>query len=136
MWILKKYTKKLEKRYKKDEIGRAQLNFACDAGLIARLKLLARYLETPIYPLTEHLLELGMSDIAATIRDSALTELLQRHLLQEHLLVSKLNPLSMVVSQRAKRINNTFNLLELIEHEAGNPEAVEQIIAQMLKEAS
>ena len=67
MWIFRKYKKKLEKQYKKDEINRTQLNFTCDVGLIARLKLLANHLDTPFYPLAEHILELGMSEIAVKI---------------------------------------------------------------------
>ena len=87
MWILKKYKKKLEKQFKREQLNRCQLNFTCDTSLIARLKLLATYLETPFYPLAEHALELGMDEIAVRIKDKALTEGLQRHILKEHLLV-------------------------------------------------
>ena len=132
--MFEKYRKKLEKRYKKDNINRAQLNFTCDVGLIARLKLLATYLETPFYPLAEHVLELGISEIAVKIQDSALTELLQRHILKEHLLVAHLDSVDRHVSERARRIDNALKFLKLIEHKAGNPEAVEQIISRILKE--
>lgn len=135
MWIVKKYRKTLEKRYKKDEINRAQLNFTCDVGLIARLKLLANYLDTPFYPLAEHVLELGISEIAVKIKDSALTELLQRHLLEEHLLVGHLNPVDRHVSERAIRIDNALKFLKLVEHKADNLEAVEKIIDRTLKES-
>ncbi|MFC1907197.1 hypothetical protein ACFLW8_03830 [Chloroflexota bacterium] len=126
--LLSKYKKKLEKRFKNDKVGRKQLNFACDAGLIARLKLLAKVLDTPLYPLAEHIMELGMSEVAVMTQDTALTEILQRHLLEEHLLVGQLNPIERHVSDRAKRISNTLKLLELIESKAGSPEAVGQII--------
>ena len=133
--MFKKYKKKLEKLFKREEIGRKQLNFTCDFGIIERLKLLTRYLDTPFYPLAEHVLELGMSDIAATIRDSALIELLQRHLLREHLLVGELKPTDRHVSARARRISSALKFLELIESKTGSVEAVEQIIDRMLKEA-
>ena len=135
MWILKKYKKKLEKRSKKEEINRAQLNFACDVGLIARLKLLATYLETPFYPLAEHVVELGISEIAVSIQDKALTEGLQRHLLEEHLLVGQLNPVDRHVSERARRIDNALKFLKLIEYKAGSVEAVEKIIDRLLTKA-
>ena len=135
MWILKKYKKKLEKQFKREQVNRCQLNFTCDVGLIARLKLLAKYLDTPFYPLAEHVMELGLSEIAVNIQDSTLTELLQRHLLQEHLLVAHLDPIDRHVSKRARRIDSALKFLELIEHKAGSIEAVEQIIDRMLKEA-
>ena len=91
MRIFKKYRKKLEKQYQKDRVTRCQLNFTCDISLIARLKLLAMYLHSPFYPLAEHALELGISEIRVKIQDSALTEALQRHLLKEHLSVKDLS---------------------------------------------
>jgi hypothetical protein len=133
--MFKKYKKKLEKLFKREEIGRKQLNFACDVGLITRLKLLATYLETPFYPLAEHILELGMSEVAVISSDSTLTENLQRHLLKEHLLVGQLNPVDGHVSERARRIDNALRFLKLVEYKAGSVEAVEQIIDRMLKEA-
>ena len=135
MWILKKYKKKLEKQFKREQVNRCQLNFTCDVSLITRLKLLAKYLDTPFYPLAEHVLELGMSEIAATIQDRALTEGLQRHILKEHLLVGQLNPVDRHASERARRIDNAFKFLKLIEHKAGSLEAVEEIIVRILKEA-
>ena len=135
MWFIRKYKKKLEKRFKKGEINRVQLNFACDVGLTARLKLLATFLDTPLYPLAEHVLELGMSEVAMSLSDASLTEILQRHLLKEHLLVGQLNPLDRHVSDRAKRIDSALNFLRLVEAKAGSAEAVEQIIDRMLKEA-
>ena len=133
--MFKKYKKKLEKLFKREEIGRKQLNFACDVSLIARLKLLARYLDTPFYPLAEHVMELGISEITVNIQDRALTELLQRHLLKEYLLVGQLNPVDRHVSERARRIDNALKFLKLIEYKAGSVEAVEQIIERILKEA-
>ncbi len=135
MWIFRKYKKKLEKRFKKGEINRAQLNVACDVGIIARLKLLATFLDTPLYPLAEHVLELGMSEVAVSLSDASLTEIMQRHLLKEHLLVGQLNPLDRHVSDRAKRIDSAMNFLRLVEAQAGSVEAIKEIIARILKEA-
>jgi len=115
--------------------SRKQLNFSCDVGLIAKLKLLADYLDTPIYPLAEHVLELGMSDIAISVQDKTLTEGLKRHILKEHLLVRQLNPVNRHVSERARRIDNALNFLKLIEDKKGSVEAVQQIINQLLEEA-
>ncbi|MFC1971748.1 hypothetical protein ACFLV0_07520 [Chloroflexota bacterium] len=135
MWILKKYKKKLEKQFKREQFTRCQLNFTCDVGLIAHLKLLAMYLETPFYPLAEHVLELGISEIGISIQDKALTELLQRHLLKEHLLVGQLNPVDRSISERAKRIDNALKFLKFIEQKAGSVEAVEHIIERFAREA-
>jgi hypothetical protein len=134
MWM-RKYRKKLEKRFKNGEIGRRQLNFTCDVGLIARLRLLAKYLHTPFYLLAEHALELGLSEIRVKIQDSALTEILQRHLLNEHLSVKDLSRVERYISDRAKRIDNALKLLEVIESRAGGPEVVGKIIDRILKES-
>ena len=133
--MFKKYKKKLGKLFGKEEIGRKQLNFACDVGLIERFKLLATYLDTPFYPLAEHVLELGISDIAVELSDSTLTENLQRHLLKEHLLVGQLNPVDRHVSERARRIDNALRFLDLVEYKAGSVEAVKKIIGRIMKEA-
>jgi hypothetical protein len=49
----------------------------------------------------------------------------------EHLLVRQLKPVERHISNRAKRINNTLKLLDLIESEAGSPEAVGQLIEKL-----
>ena len=76
-----------------------------------------------------------ISEIAVKLQDSTLTELLQRHLLQEHLLVGQVNPVDRSVSERARRIDNALKFLKLVEYKAGSVEAVEQIIDRILKEA-
>jgi hypothetical protein len=133
--MFKQYKKKLEKLFKREKIVRKQLNFACDVGLITRLKLLSTYLETPFYPLAEHILQLGISEIAVRLQDKTLTEIIQRHLLEEHLLVGQLNPVDRHVSERARRIDNALKFLKLVEDKAGSIEAVEKIIDRILKEA-
>ena len=134
MLIFSRYKSRLEKRYKKDKIGRVQLNFTCDVTLITRLKLLAKYLDTPCYPLAEHCLELGIGEIAVKAKDKALIEVLQRHLLKEHLLVKDLSAIETHVSERARRVNNALKFLKLIEPKAGNPDTIEQIVDHMRKE--
>jgi hypothetical protein len=133
--MFKEYKKKLEKLFKREEIGRKQLNFACDVRLITRLKLLATYLETPFYPLAEHILQLGMAEVLTCAQDEALKVNLQHHLIQQHLLVGQLDPVESLVSERAGRIDNALKFLKLVEQKAGSVEAVEQIIGRILKEA-
>ena len=111
-----------------------QLNFVCDAGLIARLKLLARYLESPTYPLAEHVIELGMSEVAAMLIDDALKERLQRHLMQEHLLIDALDPEDRSTSVRAERIHDALRLLELIELKGGGHDVVVASIERLMSE--
>lgn len=65
MHMIKRYKKKLEKLFTGEELHRKQLNFTCDIQLITRLKLLSVYLNTPLYPLLEHVIELGINDIAS-----------------------------------------------------------------------
>ena len=131
--MFRKYKKKLEKLFKREEIGRKQLNFACDINLIARLKLLASYLDIPLYPLAEHVLELGISEITVIVKDKALTESLQRHLLEDHLLVGRLNPADKHTSDRATRIENALNFLNLIESKSGNLEDTKRVCTIAIK---
>lgn len=51
-----------------------------------RLKILARFLETPLYPLTEHVIEVGIANLKGEIEDKTLRQLLKRHIIQQHLL--------------------------------------------------
>jgi len=100
--------------------NRVQLDFACDVRLVARLKLLARYLDTPCYLLAEHALEVGLGEVRASIEDRALTELLQRHLLERHLLVGELGPVPTATSARAARIERAMELLDLVDRQGGS----------------
>lgn len=131
---IKRYKKRLEKRFTQ-QIGRKQLNVMCDNRLILQLKALASYLEIPIYPLCEHVLQLGLAEVLTGIEDEALKENLERHLLQDHLLVKELQAMDETTSRRALRLRNTMKLLDLIELKAGSPEAVREIIARLVEEA-
>ena len=128
---LKRYKKRLERRFTQQN-GRTQLNFMCDNKLVLGLKALARHLEIPIYPLAEHILQLGMAEVLTSIEDEALMENLQRHLLQEHLFVKDLKTSSELISRRALRLQNAVRFLELIETRS-SPEAQREIIEELMK---
>ena len=95
--------------------GRRQFNFPCDSRLRLTVKALAASLGCPIYVLAEHVMDLGLQELAVILRDETLKEKLQRHLLQEHLLVTGLPPEHGTVSQRAERLRNCLEFLWLYE---------------------
>ena len=74
--------------WKKSQRRRKVFGFLCDPELAVGVKMLAAALESPIYPLAEHLLQLGARQIAPALKDPELTKRLQQHLLKGHLLVS------------------------------------------------
>lgn len=128
---VKQYKRKLEKRYSKQK--RTQLNFSCDGKIVLALKVLARDLETPMYPLCEHLLQLGASEVVISMQNEGMREQLCRHLLQEHLLVpeTELEP----PSKNAARAQKAVDFLDLVERMAGDSEALTDIMSKMVKEA-
>jgi len=128
---VKRYKKRLEKQFTR-QIGRKQFNFACDQGIVLQLEALARKLEVPKYPLAEHLLQIGLESCLVESRDDTLRELLQRHLVHDHLLVEGLNPVSERTSQQAHRIQAALNLVRLAELKGKNPEEIEGIIDGLL----
>lgn len=89
MWPLKNKKKRRQIRQKDDL--RRQFNFSCDKDLAQRLKILARFLETPLYPVTEHVIEVGMKALNAEIQDKMLRQELKRHITRQHLLEKRLN---------------------------------------------
>lgn len=114
MRLLRSYKEKLEHKFR-PRIKRQGFNFQCDVGLANRVRLAAKLLEVPIYPLMEETIEQGLSDIGETVEDDALKVRLQRHLLTEHLLVDHLDPEHETVSGEALRLRNTKKLLDLYE---------------------
>ena len=76
---------------------------------------MAATLGCPIYPLAEHVLELGLHELVVILGDESLKEELQRHLLQDHLMVTELAPEHEAASQRAERLRNALTLLRLYE---------------------
>lgn len=81
--------------FKKKEPNRQVFGFLCDRALALHVKILAGHLEVPIYPLAEHLLQLGLAHILDEISSNPdnvemVKEELSQHLVREHLLVEKL----------------------------------------------
>jgi hypothetical protein len=66
---------------------RKVFGFLCDPNLARGVKTLARYLEVPIYPLAEHLIQLGAGLVVPALDDEEKKKELQEHLANEHLLV-------------------------------------------------
>ena len=130
--IIRRYRKKLEKRLSR-QIRRQQFNFQCDECLIDTLRGLAAHLEVPIYPLTEHTLQLGLLEITTVIQDDTLRERLCRHLLKAHLLVPSIQPESDLVTDRVLRLRNTRDFLRLLEVKK-NPEEQKKIVTQLWEE--
>lgn len=123
---MKKFTK---------EIGRQQFNVVLDRRVILALKSIASDLQIPLYPLCEHLLQLGLSEVLTIVEDEAQKEILQRHLLEDHLLVKELQPMNEPISKRALRIKNALRWLSLIEAKCGSVEEVKRIIDKVIYEA-
>ena len=69
---------------------RKVFGFLCDPELALGVKLLAHQLEVPIYPLAEHLLQLGAGEVIREIEQPERKRKLQDHLLNGHLLVPAL----------------------------------------------
>ena len=118
---------------RKKQKKRKVFGFLCDPNLALSVKLMAKHLETPIYPVAEHLLQLGMKEMVAILHDEALKEELQRHLLQEHLLVTELNEQSEPVSRRALRVQNALKFLRLYEHSGLSLQQIKQALDELEK---
>ena len=129
---VKRYRKKLEKKLSR-QIRRQQFNFQCDKRLVDTLRGLAMHLEIPVYPLTEHVLQIGILEIITVIQDDTLKERLCRHLLKGHLLVHSIQPESELVTDRVLRLRNTRDFLRLMELKK-NPEEQREIISQLWEE--
>jgi hypothetical protein len=128
---VKRYKRKLEKRFSHQK--RTQLNFACDEKIVTGIKMLAKELEVPMYPLLEHLLQLGASEVLEINKNDHLKEELCRHLVQDHLLVpeTELEP----PSENAIRVQRSVVFLDTVADLAGDPKALAEIMVKMMKEA-
>jgi len=129
--IRRRNRKKVQKKY--ESKSRLQVNFLCDRKLAARLKELAHALEVPIYPLLEHLLQLGIREAMVIAQDEALRERFVRHLVEDHLLTPVTKPESEPISKRALRIENALRLLELLETK-NSPEEQREVIVSLLEQ--
>ncbi len=130
---VKRYKRKLERKFTK-QIKRVQFNIACDKEIILVAKVLAKRLEAPVYVVSEHALQLGLSEIAILAEDPVLKERLCRHLVQDHLLVPVTRPEPETLTKRALRVQNTLEFLRLVETKAGSPEVVREIMKQLLRD--
>jgi hypothetical protein len=68
---------------------RSQFNFACDKRVILAVRVLAKELDVPIYPLCEHALQVGMAQIITAIDVEGGKENLFQHIVEQHLLVER-----------------------------------------------
>jgi hypothetical protein len=125
--------KHIAKKYSK-QICRTQFNFACENNQITAIKLLAKELEVPVYPLVEHLIQIGAQEVKLYLQHEALKETLQRHLLKNHLGVYELNPVTEPVSQRMQQLQKALDILEVL-GEMANPKEVSNVLLQAYRQA-
>ena len=133
--ICRKYTKKLRSRFVRREIARRQFNIICDERLIQALKFSAKYLEVPVYIITEHAIQLGLHEIHLEEHEPAYKENLRRHLIEHHLLVDNLDPIDERLGNRVRRLKNAIKLLKFLELES-DPKKQTAIIERLIKEAT
>ena len=84
-----KYNRLLDRNHAKT-IRRKQFNMTIDARLVLSVKLLAEILKVPVYVITEHLLQVGFYHIMQALQDPEKRHELEKHLIEVHLLGSKL----------------------------------------------
>jgi hypothetical protein len=133
--VCRKYTKKFKSKFIQREIGRKQFNVLCDQRLIQALKFTARYLEVPVYVITEHAIQLGLHEIHLEKHEPAYKENLQRHLVRHHLLVDNLDPIDERLGNRVRRLKNAIKLLKFLELES-DPKKQSAIIERLIEEAT
>jgi len=76
---------------RKKPTKRRVFGFLCDPSLALAVKFIAHDLQCPIYPVAEHLLQLGAALVLPALEDEELKKELQEHLVREHLLVPTLD---------------------------------------------
>jgi len=128
---VKRYRRRLSKRFTK-EIHRKQFNFYCDRDLIAIVRYMADKLEIPVYPLMEHIVQLGVHEIIVLEGDEASRDQLCRHLVRDHLLTPVTKPMSEPISRRLLQLRNAMDFLRLLESRNG-PEEQKEIIRELVK---
>jgi hypothetical protein len=65
---------------------RKVFGFLCDPQIARAVKVTARYLESPIYPVAEHLIQLGAQLVLLELQSEESKKKLKEHLVNEHLL--------------------------------------------------
>lgn len=128
--------KKSDRQYGQGDKGfyRKDFNVLVDKKLILRIKLMAAELETPLYPLVEHLLELGLAEVGVEIQDAALETELKQHLFRDHLMSDKVKP-SKTASARVRRIESALEFLHLYEIGGVKPQEIKDALDKLEKEA-
>ena len=131
--VCRKYAKKFKNRFVPKAISRRQLNVSCDERLILALRVVAKRLESPLYCVAEHALQLGLSEMLYLSGDEAYKQALERHLLRHHLLVKDLDPLDEKLSRRVIRLRNAVKFLTFFEAKT-NPKEQREILSRFIKE--
>jgi hypothetical protein len=78
--------------FRKKKQKRPIFGFPCSPIISNAIRATALRLNTPYYPLAEHVCQLGLSIILTDLEDERFKERLVEHLVQDHLLVNKLDP--------------------------------------------
>lgn len=133
--VYRKYAKKLRSRFVRRKVTRKQFNIICDERLIQALKFSAKYLEVPVYVITEHAIQLGLHEIHLEKHEPAYKETLKHHLVRHHLLVDNLDPIDERLGNRVRRLKNAIKLLKFLELES-DPKKQSAIIERLIEEAT
>jgi hypothetical protein len=131
---LRRYKRHVIKRFRK-EIRRQQFNFMLDTKLYWLIKGWARRLEVPQYCLAEHIIQLGLVEIAEILEDKALTEELVRHLVEGHLLIPVTEPLAEPISRRLIQLKNAMNFMKILDYTSSR-EQQQEVILKLLKDCT
>jgi len=82
--LKEKYYQALVKKYRK-KITRRQFNMMISSEIVKGVNLLAIFMHVPCYVMTEHLLQVGISQVANNIDDVEKMNILKEHLVKAHL---------------------------------------------------
>lgn len=133
--------------FKKRQSNRQVFGFLCDRALALRVKMLAGALEVPIYPLAEHLLQLGLAHILDEISSNPdnvemVKEELSEHLVREHLLVEKLADEDYehlfiarheeLTPQQQREVNAVISLVKRLEDRGLTRDAVLELVEELI----
>lgn len=122
---------------------RRVFGFWCDPNLRLRVKALAHAIGIPIYPLGEHMLQLGLAHIRAQMaanaedREQVMADL-REHLQREHLLVDSLEHDEEVFAtgtelnpKQAERLKAAMSLLDRVEEEGIPPARAVEVLGTL-----
>ena len=80
-----------KKKGRNERAGRKVFGFLADPGLADGVRFLATVLESPIYPVAEHLIQIGAAHVIKNLEDEESRKQLHQHLVDDHLLVERLD---------------------------------------------